>query len=212
MQQLFKKLVHWLQRRSARRLAPSRARPALLSVEALEKRDLPSASPLSFPMPKLEPAKVGSFAPHAEIMKESFGESSKAESGHMSGKRQHDPLTHSSKEIATPEKPVYGYKHRRRYPVLIKHVEGDPSLQPKQDSIPADLKSTAKAKKLDSFTADPTGHAKGKKPDAKSLAHLDEAFKHLAKGGADGTTISLKGELVLPPEGPLPLDTKAVKA
>jgi hypothetical protein len=98
-------------------------------------------------------------------------------------------------DIATPETPVYGYKHRRRYPVLEKGAEGELSLKAKDESF-------VKLK----------GHAKAEKVESKTLAYLDAGFSHLVKGGADGATVVAKGEFVHPPEGPLPLDTKAVKA
>jgi hypothetical protein len=97
MYQSLKKLIVCLQQRLAHRpaLAPRGVR---LNVEALEAREVLSASPIRLLTAALTPALVGASAPHADSTGGTLG------------------------PIETPETPVYGYKHRRRIPLAVNIV------------------------------------------------------------------------------------------
>jgi hypothetical protein len=160
MYQSLQKLITCLQQRLARRpaLAPRGAR---LGIEALEAREVLSISPMRLPTAVLTPALVGSPSHHADSTGGTLG------------------------PIETPDQPVYGYKHRRRYPVTVN--TRSPQVTP--------------TKHRPGHFALPT----------QTLFQRGEVFSHLAVGGTDGSTVlSSNGLIVLhQPEGPLPTDALA---
>jgi hypothetical protein len=154
------------------RRRPDLARRARLNVERLEAREALSAAPLALPGPTLAPALVAP-ALHADS-------------------------TGGLGPIATPDRPVHGYKWRRPHPWVATpaaHI-GNPGGA-LGDVVIADTLAT--------------GHTSGKRQHEPLASHQGEVFLHLAAGGTDGPTALTGHGLVVVrlPEGPLPTEALA---
>jgi hypothetical protein len=174
------------------RPGPHRPRPVRLRLEAMEAREVLSATLLPFPGAAPAPGLVR--APHGASTGWALGEAATTETGHTSGKRQHEPLTSSPGGVVSPDQPVYGYKHRRwrPWPWLAEGAQG-PSAEVLGAALPR-LEGLAGEHQREALTP-------------QTLAHEGEVFLHLAAGGADGKTVLAGGVLVVHhPEGPLPTE------
>jgi hypothetical protein len=156
MQHFLKRLLAAL--RPSRKARPSLRRviPIRLNVETMEERMALSGSPLPIHAPVFAPALVGSVVPQADAGTGGPG-------------------------IALPEKPVYGYKHRRRWPLAVQASPATEFVAPAPQAVASAVQHPAAV--------------------AGTAAHL-------AVGGADGILIVVSAEhfIVHPPEGPLPTE------
>jgi hypothetical protein len=175
MLQSLKKLIACLRQRSVRPVsAPTRR--ARLDLERLETREVLSASLSPIPGAALAPALPATPVPHAD-----------STGGLLGG-------------IATPDQPVYGYKHRKRIPRAL-----DAQGTPTESAVAASFL------RLEGIVGQPTHDRPPTALSAQALALRDGVFLHLAAGGSDGpTALSGNGLFVVhSPEGPLPTEALA---